>query len=162
MIISVIAALDDLGGIGCDGRIPWRLSSDLKRFKSLTIGHYLIMGRKTFEAIGKPLPGRVSVVITHSTNYCPQGVMIVHSVRDALNIAEQNGEKEVFIIGGAEIYAQSIQLADRLYLTHVHTNSNSDVFFPPLINSWTITSSEEVPADEKNEYPATFRIYSRT
>lgn len=162
MMLSIIAALDDRGGIGRGGRLPWYLSTDLKRFKALTMGHHLIMGRKTFRSIGKALPGRVNIVVTRQADYHVEGIIVVHSLQEALDLAGQNGETEVFIIGGGEIFHQALPLADRLYLTHVHMDSAADVYFPEVDNHWKVTYSEEFPADEKNEYPTTFRIYART
>jgi dihydrofolate reductase len=161
MIISLIAALDDKGGIGRDGGLPWHLPADLKRFKTLTMGHHMLMGRKTFQSIGKPLPGRTNIVVTRNKAYQTDGVVVAHSLDEALAIAERNNETEVFIIGGGEIFRQSLPLADRLYLTRVHTDSDSDVFFPQLGQNWTSISSEHFPADEKNEFPTTFQIYAR-
>jgi dihydrofolate reductase len=162
MIISLVVAMDECNGIGQDNRLPWHLSADLKRFKALTMGHYLIMGRKTYESIGRPLPGRVMLVITRSVDYQAAGCRIAHSLQEALVIAEQAGETEAFVIGGGQIFAQALPLADRIYLTRVHTISEADVFFPPFdIEDWTIQATSEVPADEKNQFSSTFIVLAR-
>ena len=161
MILSIIAALDEQRGIGREGRLPWHLPTDLKRFKAITMGHHLIMGRKTFLSIGKPLPGRTSIVVTRNEDYRPEGIVVAHSIREAIEIATENGETEAFIIGGGEIFQQSLPIADRLYLTCVHTDSTSDIFFPVLDQSWKVVSSEEIPADKNNELATTFQIYAQ-
>jgi dihydrofolate reductase len=163
MVISLIAAMDEFRGIGVDNRLPWHLPADLKRFKSLTMGHHLIMGRKTFETIGKPLPGRKSIVVTHDRNYtasgCPEDTChVVHSLEEALDIAESMGESEVFVIGGGEIFDQALRYADRLYLTLVHTKANTNVFFPEIDESaWVEIHSSYQPADQNNPFAFTFR-----
>jgi dihydrofolate reductase len=163
MIISIIAAMDELRGIGIDGRLPWHLPADLKRFKSLTMGHHLIMGRKTFATIGKPLPGRTSIVMTRDRNftvpeYPSEVCRIVHSLEKAFEIAESNGEEEVFMIGGGEIFEQAIKYADRLYLTLVQTKAITDVFFPEIDDSaWIEMHTSYHPADSKNPFAFTFR-----
>src|ERR1044071_9960120 len=111
--------MDEKRGIGKAGGLPWRLSADLKRFRELTMGHHLIVGRKTFESIGKPLPGRQMIIVTRQAGFHAEGCFIVNSVDDALRLARERGESEVFVIGGAEIYAQTLALAVRLYLTLV-------------------------------------------
>jgi dihydrofolate reductase len=161
MIVSIIAALDDRRGIGYQGRLPWHLSTDLKRFKSLTMGHHIIMGRKTYLSIGKPLPGRTNIVLTKNEDYRSADVVVAHSIDDALEIARRNGETEVFIIGGGEIFRQALSLADQLYLTYVHTDRASDTFFPELDRGWKITDSVDFPADDKNEFSTTYCIYTR-
>lgn len=162
MIVSLIVALDEKGGIGKDNRLPWHLSSDLKRFKQLTLGHYLIMGRKTYETIGRPLPGRVMIVITHNPQFQPPGCLIAQSLEEALAIAQKNGETEAFIAGGGEIFAQAIRLADRIYLTQVHTVVEANIFFPHLsFGEWNEIESIKQQADEMNDYPTTFKILER-
>ena len=126
-MIALIAAVAENGVIGADNQLPWKLSADLKRFKALTMGHTLIMGRKTFDSIGRPLPGRTSVVITRDRAWAKEGVIVVHSLEDAL---ARSGD--LFIAGGGEIYAQSMARADRLYITHVHKAFEGDAKFPPI------------------------------
>jgi dihydrofolate reductase len=151
--------MDEHNGIGIDGRLPWHLSTDLKRFKALTMGHYLIMGRKTYESIGRPLPGRKMVIITRSPDYQAEGCLVAHSLREALDIARRAGETEAFVIGGGQIFAQALPLADRIYLTRVHTISEADVFFPEFdIENWSIQSTSGVPADDKNQFSSTYMV----
>lgn len=161
MIISMIAALDKKRGIGRGGRLPWHLSTDIRRFKALTIGHHVIMGRKTFNSIGRPLPGRTNIVVTRKRSYQPEGVLVVHSIKDAIKTAKQNGETEAFIIGGGQLFTQALALADRLYLTHVHTESQADTFFPELSDQWSVISMEEVPEGEKDDFSTTLIVYKR-
>ena len=162
MIISLIVAMDEQRGIGKAGKLPWRLSSDLKRFRELTMGHHIIVGRKTFESIGKPLPVRVTIVVTRSETYRPEGCLVAHSVEDAIRIAQGGGETEVFICGGASIYAGALAEADRLYLTLVQTAVDADVFFPEIDEKgWVERESESHEADEKNQYPFTFKLFEK-
>jgi dihydrofolate reductase len=162
VIISIIAAMDRKRGIGVDNKLPWRLSADLKRFRSLTMDHHIIVGRKTFESIGKPLPGRRMIVVTRDRNYKVDGCDVANSIEDALNLARERGESEVFICGGAEIYAQSIEIADRMYLTFVDAEVAADAFFPEFDErEWVERESFYQPADEKNQYPFTFKLIVR-
>ena len=162
MIISLIVAMDEKGGIGKSTRLPWHLRSDLNRFKALTMGHHLIMGRKTYETIGKPLPGRTMIVVTHKTAYHAKGCIVVNSIGEAIRVAEGNHEIEVFIIGGGEIFKQSIGLANKLYITNVHVDADADVFFPFIEDSlWKLVWIEEITRDEKDEYESGFKILIR-
>ena len=162
MIISILVAMDEKRGIGKAGRLPWRLSSDMKRFRELTMGHHIIVGRKTFESIGKPLPGRQTIVVTRNENFRPVECLIVSSVEDALALAEERGESEAFICGGAQIYARSLGLADRMHLTLVHTDSDADTFFPEWdIAEWVELESEDHADDEKNQYAFTFKVLAK-
>ena len=158
MNLTIIAALSTNGVIGRDGQVPWRLSTDLKRFKALTMGHHLLMGRKTFESVGRPLPGRTNVVITRQQDYAPAGVTVVHTLEEAVRLAAQSGDREAFIAGGAEIYSQSIHFADRMVLTRVHAEVDGDTWFPEFddVTEWRLIDAEHFEADEKNEYPFSF------
>lgn len=154
--------MDETRGIGLKGRLPWHLPADLKRFKSLTMGHHLIMGRKTFESIGRPLPGRTTIIVTRDQSFQPEGCLVAHSLETALEFARLDLENDVFVIGGAEIFVQAIELADRIYLTKVHSSLPADVYFPEFAAAdWLETDSEHHPADEKNHYPFTFKILAR-
>jgi dihydrofolate reductase len=158
VIISLIVAMDEKRGIGKAGTLPWRLSADLRRFRELTMGHHLIVGRKTFESIGKALPGRQMIVITRNPRFKPEGCMMADSVQAAVDLARQRGETEVFVIGGAEIYAQTLDAADRIYLTQVHAEVDADTFFPEQKpDSWAETLTAFQPADDKNQYSFTFK-----
>jgi len=156
LIISLLAALDEQGGIGVENRLPWHLPADLKRFKSLTMGHHLIAGRKTFQSIGRALPGRTMIVVTRQADFAVQGCIVCASLKNALKVAEDRHEEEVFVIGGGQIFAQALPLADRMYLTRVHTITPADVFFPaydPV--DWELLRSEEHSADERHAYAFT-------
>ncbi|MBN1145992.1 MAG: dihydrofolate reductase [Anaerolineales bacterium] len=162
MIISLIVAMDEKGGIGKDGSIPWRLSADLKLFKQTTMGHHLVMGRLTYESIGHPLPGRTNIVVTRNPDYQAPGCLLAHSVAAALALAESRGETEVFVIGGGQIYSLALRLADRIYLSRVHAQVDCDVFFPEFDErDWVEMESAFYPADEKNQYPFTFQLLGR-
>ena len=132
-MIIIIVAMDRNRAIGARGRVPWHLSADLKRFKKLTMGHPIVMGRKTYESIGKPLPGRTNIVITRQTGYDAPGCTVVHRLEDALDRVEG----DVFVIGGGEIYEQALPLAGKAYVTEVDTEAeDADAFFPELDKSW--------------------------
>lgn len=162
MIISIIVAMDEKRGIGIRNRLPWHLSTDLVRFKKLTMNHTVIMGRKTYESIGKTLPGRTMVVITRSVNYRAVGVFVVHSLPEAITLAKNSGDEEVFIIGGEAIFKMALPLAQRIYLTCVHAITEADVFFPYFNESeWIVDQHFDIPADEKNQYPSSFSILNR-
>jgi dihydrofolate reductase len=162
MIISLIVAMDEGRGIGKDNRIPWHLSADLKRFKALTMGHYLIMGRKTYESIGQPLPGRTTVIVTRNPDFLAAGCRIAHSLPEALEIARTSEEDEAFIIGGGEIFRLALPLADRIYLTQVYARLDCDTFFPDLdLGGWQISEESYQPADEKNQFASTYRVLIR-
>jgi len=159
VIVSLIVAMDEQRGIGKAGALPWRLSSDLKRFRELTMGHHIIVGRKTFESIGKPLPGRQMIVVTRNESFNAGGCFVTHSVDAAIELARARGETEVFVCGGSDIYGLTIEQAGRIYLTIVHAQVAADTFFPAFESSeWVEKSSSYHPADEKNEYASTFRV----
>jgi dihydrofolate reductase len=162
VIISLLVAMDEKRGIGKDGKLPWRLSSDLKRFRELTMGHHIIVGRQTFESIGKPLPGRQTIVVTRNPSYSVEGCLIAGSLQAAIELAQTRGESEAFVIGGADIYAQALAVADRIYLTDVHAQVDADTFFPEFDRSgWTEKEICYQPADEKNQHACTFRLLER-
>lgn len=163
MIISMLVAMDEKRGIGKAGKLPWHLSADLKRFRELTMGHHLIVGRKTFESIGKPLPGRQTIVVTRDANFKREGCFVARSVQDAIALARERKETEVFVIGGAEIYARALDATDRVYLTQVHAEVDADTFFPELEHdAWIETQHGYHAADEKNQYAFTFKLLDRT
>lgn len=162
MIVSLIVAMDEKSGIGMDNQIPWYLPSDLKRFKTLTMGHHLVVGRKTFESIGKPLPGRQLIVVTHRKDYHPAGCLVVNSLRAAIKLAQNNHENELFIIGGGDIFKQAIGLADKIYLTAVHADVDKDTFFPKIDStSWKLEMVEKIDQNEKDEYKSDFMVFIR-
>jgi dihydrofolate reductase len=141
--ISIIAALGYDRALGKDNQLLWRIPDDLKRFKALTLGHPVVMGRKTFDSIGKALPGRPNLVATHDKAWCAEGASVFHSLEDALNAACKLDSEEVFVIGGAQIYAQALPVANRLYLTLIAEEKEADAFFPPYEHLFTKMLSEE-------------------
>ncbi len=158
-MLSIIVAVADNHLIGGSNKLLWHLSADLKRFKSLTMGHPVIMGRKTFESIGRPLPGRENVVITRNSKFKADGITVVSSLDEAL---KKFTDRDVFIIGGAEIYAQSLSMADRIYLTRIYHSFEGDAFFPVIDESkWKIEKTEMHEPDEKNPYRYAFVDYVR-
>lgn len=139
MIKSIIVAVAENDVIGYDNHLLWHISEDLKRFKSLTLGHHIIMGRKTFESIGKPLPGRISVIISRQENLKIEGCIVVNSLDEAFEVAKN--DSEAFIIGGGEIYKQALPIVDKIYLTRVHAGFAGDTFFPELnLSEWSTES----------------------
>jgi dihydrofolate reductase len=164
MRISLIVAVAENGIIGRAGQLPWRLSADLRRFKQLTMGHTIIMGRRTWESIGRPLPGRRTVVVTRQPDYhvdFPE-VAVAPNLDDALSLAHNAGDTEAFIIGGAELYRAALPLANRLHYTRVRSHVEGDTRFPDIDwTAWRLTESELQHADEKNDYPCTFEVYER-
>ena len=162
MIVSAIVAIARNRVIGKDNQIPWYLPADLKYFKRTTLHHHVIMGRKTFESIGRPLPKRTNIVITRNPFWTTSNVLIANSVQEALAIAAENGEEECFIIGGGQIYELSMDFLDRIYLTEVDLETDGEIGFPPLDpDSWKLTSSQAHPPDEKNEWGYTFKIFEK-
>jgi dihydrofolate reductase len=164
--VALIAAVARNGVIGRDGEMPWRLSTDLKRFKRLTMGKPVIMGRKTFEAIGKPLPGRTSIVVTRSPDFAADGAVVAPDLDTALSRAGEEAARmaatEVAVIGGGEIYAAMIDRADRLFITHVEATPEGDTRFPPIDPAvWRTVASERIDAGEKDSEATTFAEYER-
>jgi dihydrofolate reductase len=161
MRLSLIVAMSENRVIGRNGQLPWRLSADLRRFKQLTMGHALIMGRKTWESIGRALPGRTSLVISRNPAYQAAGARIVADLPQAIRAAA--GNDQVFVIGGGQIYRQALSWADRIYLTLVHARIAGDTVFPELdAEAWhLIEASSRYPADQKNEYEYSFHVYQR-
>lgn len=159
-LISLVAAMAENGTIGRDNGLPWRLADDLKRFKALTMGKLLLMGRKTYESIGRPLPGRTSLVLTRDREWRAEGVVVVRSLGQALGIARD--AEELMAIGGAEIYRLLMPFARRIYLTLVHAEIPGDTFFPDFDpTQWADVECHSYPADERNAYPFTFVTLER-
>ena len=153
MKISIIVAIAENGVIGLNNRLIWRLSDDLKNFKKLTYGHFIIMGRKTFESIGKPLPGRTNIILSKNRSYKAEGCVILKSVAEALKYSASKNQEEVFIIGGAQIYKETLYMADKLYLTRVHATPEGDAFFPTIdFSDWKEIAHTNVRQNEKNDY----------
>jgi dihydrofolate reductase len=160
MIISIIAAMADNGVIGIENRLPWNLPADMKWFRKQTMGKPVLMGRKTFESIGKPLPNRRNIVVTRDTSLVIEGCDVVGSVDEALHVCAS--EAEVMIIGGASFYEQMLPRADRLYLTLVHAELEGDAWFPEInFSQWKELERIDQDADEANAFPCSFVILDR-
>ena len=157
--LNLIAALGQNGVIGVDNRLPWRLSEDLKHFKALTLGHPVLMGRKTFESLGRPLPGRRNIVITRNPECRLEGAEIAHSLEQALALCE--GADEVFFIGGADLYRQALPLVQRLYLTEVDASPPGDAFFPSFDRARWRESARDRRRDEASGLEYAFVTYDR-
>ncbi len=159
MTISIIAAMSRNRIIGRNNSLPWKLSPDLARFKKLTMGHYLLMGRKTFESLGKPLPGRTLVVISRARDYAPLDVLVAHSIQEALSMTSGD---QVFVAGGAQLYRQTLNLADRLYFTLIDKEFEGDVYFPEFDwSDWELVSEEDHAATDTTPYAYKFLVYKR-
>lgn len=157
---SIIAAMASNRVIGIDNTLPWRLPADLAHFRSLTMGHHIIMGRKTYESLGKPLPGRATVIVTRDMDYAAPGCVVVHSLAEAMSACA--GDDEAFFIGGAELYRQALDLAGRMYLTEVKTEVAGDAWFPEFDRAlWVETSRQCCRADEKNGFDYDFVTFER-
>ena len=166
MRLALIAAVADNGTIGRDGGLPWRLSNDLRYFRSITMGKPVIMGRRTYESIGKPLPGRANIVVSRNGSFAPDGVTVAADLDAAIAAAEalaaEAGADEILVIGGAALYDAALPRADRLYLTEVHAGIDGDVHFPPFDRSaWREVSRTAHPAGEKDEHPHSFVVLDR-
>jgi dihydrofolate reductase len=163
--IALVVAIAEDGVIGRDGGLPWRLSTDMKRFKAITMGHPIVMGRKTWESFPRPgpLPGRTNIIITRDPDYRPEGATVVRSVEEALGAADKApGGELICVIGGGQVFAEMLDRADRLDVTHVLANVDGDVRFPPIDpQAWRAVSEETVPAGEKDDYPTRFVVYER-
>lgn len=160
MIISTIVAMSKNCVIGVNNELPWRLPADLKYFKSITMGKPIVMGRKTFESIGKPLPGRDNIILTRDQDFKAEGCCIVHDVKETLELCKDRDE--IMIIGGAQIFEQFLPMTDRLYVTYVEVELEGDVFFPFFeLTEWRETNRMLYPADEKNKYSCVFCTLER-
>ncbi len=162
MKLSIVAAIGNNNVIGKDNNLIWHLPADLKYFKTLTMGHTMIMGRKTFESIGKALPGRKTIILSSSHTFYAEGCQVARSMAEALEMAAK--DKEVFVVGGSEVYAQALQLSKTryMYLTRVYASFDGDAFFPDFDDSqWELISMEDHQPDEKNPYAYSFLKYKR-
>ncbi|WP_027417952.1 dihydrofolate reductase [Aneurinibacillus terranovensis] len=158
-MVSIVVAMDKNRVIGKDNKLPWHLPADLAYFKSITMGHVIVMGRKTHDSIGRPLPGRKNVVLTRDKTYAAPGCMIMHSVQDVL---VKFGDEVIDVIGGAEIIAQFLPYTDKLYMTRIEETFDGDVFFPQINrDDWELISKEKGTTDEKNPYTYDFFVYQR-
>jgi dihydrofolate reductase len=164
--IAMIAGVAENGVIGSDQTIPWRVPSDMAFFKRMTMGKPIVMGRKQFETVGKPLPGRTNIVITRQRGYQPEGVLVFHDVETALEqarrIAQADGVDEIMIIGGGELYAQLMERADRLYITHIDLHPAGDVRFPAIApEQWAVIDLPEVTPSPRDEASYRVKVYER-
>jgi len=161
-VLKILVAFDENRVIGKNNTLIWHLPADLKRFKTLTTGHVIIMGRKTFESIGKPLPNRTTIVISRQADLKIEGAIIAHSVEEAILKAKSITREDIFIVGGAEIYALSLALADHILVTQLHDIFDGDAYFPEIPSeSWEVTEKERGITDEKNAYQYSYITYSR-
>ncbi|WP_338376841.1 dihydrofolate reductase [uncultured Flavobacterium sp.] len=158
-MLTLIAAASENNALGKDNDLVWHLPDDFKRFKALTSGHYIVMGRKTFESFPKPLPNRTHIIITRQKDYTvPEGCIVANSLKNAIELCPEN--EEIFIIGGGQIYKQSIGIADKIELTRVHTTVEADAFFPEINEDiWEVVQSEYHPKDEKHQYDFTYLTF---
>ena len=161
MSVTLIAAIARNRVIGKDGDLPWRLPADLRHFKRTTVGHPLIMGRRTFESFGRPLPDRTNIVVTRSPSYRPEGAVVVSSFDEAMRVALEEDD-EIFIGGGEEVFRHFLPTADRMILTWIDEDFEGDTFFPEFDESeWDIISRDDHEPDEKNRWPYSFVVYER-
>lgn len=161
MLISAIVAISENNVIGRDGHLPWRLPADLKYFKSVTSGHHIILGRKNYADIARPLPNRVNIVLTRNDSFNAPGCLLANSLESAFQIAREANETECFIVGGAALYREALPYCKKLYLTRVLASVDGDVLMPSLGEGWILRSEERHDADEKNIYPMSFQIFER-
>ena len=153
MIISIIVAVAENGVIGSDNQLIWHLSDDLKNFKKITSGHCIIMGRKTFESIGRPLPNRTNIILSRNKDYNAEGCIVLDSLSQALTYTKKKGEEEAFIIGGQAVYNAAYDIADKLYLTKVNASPTGDAFFKKiLLNHWILISHKSIERNEQNDF----------
>ena len=162
MAISLIVAASENNAIGKANKLIWHLPNDMKFFKNTTWGMPLIMGRKTYESMDKPLPGRINIVITRQKDWKAEGVVVVSDLQHSIEKAKETNCKEIFIAGGGEIFKQSMELADRIYMTRVHAVLDGDTFFPEIDESkWALVSNEDRETDEKHKYAYSFQIWEK-
>lgn len=158
-MITLVVAMDLKNGIGKDGRLPWHLSTDLKRFKAITLGSAILMGRKTYQSIGRALPGRKNIVISSDPSFEAPGCQIVSNLEEGLQIATQYTGQEVFVIGGAQVFAQVLPCADKIHLTLVHTVADCQVFFPVLFwNQWLVVQQTYNQAGDHDQFASTYYV----
>ena len=162
MVISFIVAASENNVIGKDNKLPWCLPTDMRYFKNVTWGMPVIMGRKSFESLGKALKGRTNIVVSRNKDWKAPDVQVVQTIDHAITRATQTDAKEIFIIGGAEIFRSALPSADRIYLTLVHGNFDGDAFFPEMDRGeWKLKSNRDCEADEKNPYALSFQVWER-
>ncbi len=161
MTVSMIVAASENNVIGKNNELVWHMPADFRYFKEKTKGHIIIMGRKTFESLGKPLKYRTNVIVSRKENYKPDGTLVFNDIDDAIKWAATKSDDEIFIIGGASIYKQSLSMTDRIYLTRIHGVFEGDTYFPEPGDEWQVISSKKNKSDEKNPYDYTFLVYEK-
>jgi dihydrofolate reductase len=165
MIISLIVAVAENNVIGKNNALPWYLPTDVKYFRDTTMGHCVIMGRRNYDSIPlkyRPLDGRTNIVVTHQKDFKAENCIVVNSIEDALKECRMKNETEAFVIGGADIYKQTISIADKIHYTKIHYSFDGDAFFPEIdLAKWKLISKKEVAADEKNKFPFSFCVYEK-
>lgn len=161
-MLSHIVAASENNIIGSKNELPWHLANDFKYFKNKTWGMPVIMGRKSFESLKKALPGRINIVVTNKTNWQPDGIYVANSIDHAIEKAKESDAKEIFIIGGGEIFKQTIDIISRIYLTRVHATVEGDTFYPEIKKEkWNLVDEQSFPADDKNNYAYTFQVWEK-
>jgi dihydrofolate reductase len=161
-MLSHIVAASENNVIGFKNELPWHLPNDFKYFKNKTWGMPVIMGRKSYESLKKSLPGRINIVVTKKNNWQPEDVFAVNNIDDAIEKAKESDAKEIFIIGGGEIFIQTMDIVSKIYLTRVHATVEGDTFYPEINKEkWNIVDQQSFPADEKNNYPYTFEVWEK-
>jgi dihydrofolate reductase len=161
-MLSHIVAASENNVIGSNGGMPWHLSNDFKYFKNKTWGMPVIMGRKSYDALKKSLQGRINIVVTKKTGFKPEDVFVVNNIDDAIAKAKESDAKEIFIIGGGEIFKQTIDIVSRIYLTRVHATVEGDTYYSEIKkDKWKLISTQSFPADDKNNYPYTFEVWEK-
>lgn len=161
-MISLLVAMDQNRLIGRNNQLPWHLPEDLRYFKKTTMGHTIIMGRKTFESIGKPLPGRENMVMSRNRNFQPEGCVVIHSWEPVMERNSRNPDQEIFVIGGQRLFEQAIAFADRMYITEIDEQFEGDTFFPAFDPSeWQLISKTKGKKDDQNPYDYSFCVYER-
>lgn len=163
MIVSIIVAKANNNAIGLNGELPWHLPSDMKHFQKSTAGHHVVMGRKTYQSLGKPLPGRTHIIVSRNPDFeVSKGHYVTHSVEEAIELGKTLAVNKLFILGGAEVYRLSLPIADEMIITEINTEPEADTFFPDFNRAdWQVVGKEYVPKDEKNKFDHTFVTYHR-
>ncbi|OGM14487.1 hypothetical protein A3A76_05810 [Candidatus Woesebacteria bacterium RIFCSPLOWO2_01_FULL_39_23] len=162
MKVSIIVAVAENNVIGAKNKLPWYLPADLKHFKELTTGHHILMGQKTYESIGKPLPDRVNIILSEDPNYHAKECIVVNSINEGVELAKSENEHEFFIIGGASVYKQMLPFTDKIYMTKIHNNFDGDVYFPNIDDkNWREISKESHTKDDKNPFDYDFIILEK-
>lgn len=161
-MIKILVAFDENRVIGKNNALIWHLPADLQRFKTLTTGHVIIMGRKTYESIGRPLPNRTTIAITRQETFNPEGILVSHSLEEAILKAKSISREDIYIVGGAEIYQMSLAVADQILVTQLHDIFDGDTYFPEIpLDTWEIVSREKGLTDEKNKFQYSFLTYQK-